>query len=195
MSARGRSPFLREVGAALALSAAAGALGALLTPPLPPEQVARGVVAALGLAYLLHVLAHSRETTGRVAVVALWGVASAALWLAGAPLAACAAVQAALLSLARSLWLRGRLAEAALDAALSALALCFAFWAATRTQSLFLASWTFFLAQAAHVAIPGLAARGLGRRRADVPLEDPNRDFAAAHGAAEEALRRIAARR
>jgi hypothetical protein len=58
-----------------------------------------------------------------------------------------------------------------------------------------LAVWSFFVIQALHVGVPGLAARWLEVRPTAAGDEPRNRNFGDALAAGEEALRRIAARR
>lgn len=202
MSARAPTgSFLREAAAGFVLSIAAGALGAALGFVLPAGALARVLVAALGLVCVVRVLTRSRENTGRVVTLVLWCAAAAGLELGGAGLPAYVAAHAALLSVVRSLFLHRRLIEAALDGGLTLLALGFAAWAAARADSVFLAAWCFFLVQAMHVAIPALADRLVRAGAspatcdADTAGHAANRRFTDALGAADEALRRIAARR
>jgi hypothetical protein len=59
----------------------------------------------------------------------------------------------------------------------------------------FLAAWSFLLVQALHVSIPGFVAHWSEPKRKEMPSGDPNRGFADAFKAADEALHRIAGQR
>lgn len=195
MSAPRRTAYLEELAAAAVLTLAAGVLSVVLGPQITEPALVRVVVAGIGLAYLVRTLACSNETAGRVVVPALWVGGSAAVWAAGAAPVAFVVLHAAGVWLVRSLHVHERLEEAALDLALGAAALGFAVWAAARVGSLPAAVWCFCVVAAWHVAIPELAAK-LARRRAHVPAtETSGRNFSRALAAADEALRRIAARR
>jgi hypothetical protein len=194
MSARLRKPtFLGEAAAGFVISVVAAVVALSLSFVLPAGVVARLVVAALGLTLVLRAMARSSEKTGRIVTVAVWLAAAAGIWLIGASLVTTVVVHVALVWLVRSLFAYSRLVEAALDLGLTLLALSFAVFAAVRTDSVFLAAWSFLLLQALHVAIPGLALRMTSRAAREGPCSDPNRGFADAFKAADEALQRIAA--
>lgn len=195
MTRRWKNPsFMREVGLGLVLSLAAAAIATTLSFAVPIDILARGIVAALGLAYLLQTLARSTEKTGRVVTVALWVLMAATAWLASWSVPAYLAIHVAMIWLVRSLYAYSRFMEAALDLGLTLLALSFAVWAGVRTESLFLASWCFFLIQAMHVAIPRIVTRMLRPKTPEIANEDFNQGFAAAFNAADEALQRMASR-
>lgn len=196
MTARTRMPtFLGEAAFGFVVSLVAAAAATALSFVMPAGVVARLIVAALGLALVLHTIAASAEKTGRIVTVALWLAAAAGIWLTGVALPAYVAVHVALAWLVRSLFLRSRLIEAGLDLGLTALALSFAALAAVRTESVFLATWSFVLIQALGVSIPGLASRMTTPVERETPISDPNRGFMDAFKAADEALHRIAGQR
>lgn len=196
---RNRPSFFREVGFSLVLCLVAAAATAALSFVLPNYLVVRAVIAALGLAYVMHTIAGSQEKTGRIVTLVVWFVAASLAWFGNFGLPAYLAFHVTLIWLTRSLYLYSSLVEPTLDFGLTMLAVCFAAWAAIRTDSLFLSSWCFFLIQALHVAIPGVTSRFLRRADArqlnkDPDGEDPNGGFVDARNAADEALHRIAAR-
>lgn len=196
MSARSRRPgFLGEVVFGFAVSAVAAALALTLAFVAPGAVVARLVIAGLGLALVLRAIGRSDEKTGRVVAVVVWFVVAAAVWLSGASLPVYLVVHLALAWLARSLFMYSRLLEAGIDLGLSLLAISFAVFAAVRTDSVFLASWCFFLVQAFQASIPGIAARLTTPAAKDEAGDDPNRGFAEAFKAADEALHRLAGQR
>lgn len=196
MSARSRRPgFLGEVLFGFAVSLVAAAVALTLAFVVPGALVARLLIAAIGLTLVLRAIGRSSERTGRIVTVVVWFAAAAAVWLGGASLPVYLATHLVLAWLARSLFSYSRLLEAGLDFGLCLLAISFAVFAAVWTESVFLASWCFFLAQAFRVAIPGLAARLTTPGARDEPAGDPNRGFADAFKAADEALHRLAGQR
>ena len=142
----------------------------------------RFVIPLLGLAYLLYLVSRSGEHTGRVTVVVVWCVMSLALWWIAPPLALYVLIHAGALWLTRSLYFYSGIIPSLLDLALTGFALLTAAWALSRTGSLFLGTWSFFLIQALFTAIPAdlnrkvrLAATSdepfeRARRRADAAL-------------------------
>ncbi|MDX1561512.1 MAG: hypothetical protein R3305_01220 [Gammaproteobacteria bacterium] len=189
-----RATFLGEAVFGFVASLVAAAVALTLGFVLPGAEVARIVVAGLGLVLVLRAIGRSNEKTGRIVTVALWLAVSAGVYWLDLGLAGYVAVHATLVWLVRSLFSYARLTDAGLDLGMTALALCFAVFAAVRTDSVFLAVWCFLLVQAAQTAIPALGARLAAGKAADVPADDPNRGFADALKAADDALQRLAAR-
>jgi hypothetical protein len=173
------------IAAALVL-AAGGAAGLALLVPLFGSGVAlRLLVALLGLGYVLYVLGRSRERVGRIATVGLWALCAAGIWLVGLPLPAYVLVHVGMLWLVRSLYCRSGVLGALADLGLCVLGLGFAAWAMSRSGSVPLALWCFFLIQAFHASIPSsFALRGAAPR-------DEDAAFDRAHRAAEAALKRF----
>ena len=191
MSAAKRPSLVAELGVALALSSVAAALGLTLMLIFPAGTALRILIALCALAYLLYRLGMAGEKTGRITAIVLWGVATAAVSWLGLPLGAYLATQAAMLWLVRSLYGYSSLVAAGEDLALTALGLAFAVWAVVRTDSLFLATWCFFLIEALHVFIP---ASGYRQSGVDAPAAATDDAFANAHRAAQAALTRLARR-
>lgn len=192
---RRRASFFGEIGFGLIISLVTAALGLTLALLLPADLVARAVVTALGLAFVLRALARSGESTGRITVAVVWALATVAAWIFDPGLAGFVALHAGMIWLVRSLYTYSRITEAALDLGLTALAVSFAVWALVRTDSVFLAVWCFALIQAMHIALPAITDRLLQRGERETEHDDPNRGFADALNAADEALQRLAARR
>jgi hypothetical protein len=190
-----KTSFLGEVAFGFVISLVAAAVALSLSYLMPAPFVARLVVAALGLAVVVRAISRSGERTGRIVTLAIWVVVAAAVWGAGVALPTFIVVHVTLAWLVRSLFCYARIIEAGCDFGLTLLALSFAVFAAVRTDSVFLAAWSFLLVQALHVAIPGLVARWTEPKARDLPLGDPNRGFADAFKAADEALHRIAGQR
>jgi hypothetical protein len=185
--------LVHGIGVALALSLAGGALLFALAPLLVAGTALRLLVALLGAAYLIYLLAGSAQRTGRIATLGIWTAVAAALWITSPPLSLYVLIHVGMLWIARSLYYYSGLLPVLADLGLNLLALAFAGWALARSGSPFLALWCFFLVQALFVLIPE-RIRGLARRSTpdEVGADDA---FQRAHRAAEAALRRLAATR
>ena len=196
MSRRKRkATFSGEIAFGFVISLVAAALAVALSFALSPAVTLRLLVAGVSLALVVRTIARSGAKTGRIAAVAAWIVAGLGLWFSGVGLPAFALAHALFVWLARSLYSYSRFTEAALDLGLSTLALSFAAFAAVRTESVLLATWSFLLLQSFHAAIPGLVSAWFSPDADEHPTADPNREFARALKAADEALRRIAGER
>lgn len=185
--------FIREAGLGFVLSAAAAAAATAGLVFFPAGLVIRAVTAAVALAYIVLTIGRSAESAGRIVTVALCLAAIGAAWLSGFGVAGFLAVNVGLIWLVRALYVRSGFIDAVLDFCLLVPAAGFAAWAALRTQSIWLACWSFFVLQALHVGIPALCARVTKRAPAVPDDESANRRFCEASRTAEEALRRIAA--
>jgi hypothetical protein len=188
MSARGQASFTHAIGVAVVLSLSGAAVLAALGPFFGSGALLRGVIAALGLAYVLYLVGRSGERVGRVTTVACWALGAGAAWAAGLPLVTFVLVHVGLVWLVRSLYYYSGVLPAAIDFGLSLLGTAFAVWAAQRTGSLGLALWCFFLVQAFHLFIPESVRPRSTRSEADDA-------FARAHRAAESAVRRLSSAR
>lgn len=189
-----KATFLGEAAFGFAISLTAAAIALTLSFVLPATFVARLVVAGLGLTLVVRAVSRSDEKTGRIVTLAVWAAIAVGIWLLGVGLPIYIVVHVTLAWLARSLFTYSRLIEAGIDLALSLIALSFAIFAVVRTDSVFLAAWSFVLVQAFHACIPSLAARWVAPQERSLPVGDPNRGFADAFKAADDALHRIAGR-
>ncbi len=184
-----RPSFLE--GALVALAAAVGAsVGySALRLLLPASQALTLVLAALGLGYLLYLLARSREPAGRVLLVLVWLAATGvALALVPGPLAQ-AATQLGLIWIGRIWCFQRTPLVALLDLGLILAGGLAALWAIVHTGSLFLAVWSLMLIQALFTAVPARP----GHAPDLAPLAEPD-PFDLARRAAKTALSRIECR-
>jgi hypothetical protein len=186
---RSRPSLTRELVIGFGLSLVGAAFAASLTLALPASGAYRAVIAALGLAYVLHRLSVASDRVGRVVTVIVWCAAAIVTWLVAPPFAVYVAVHAGLIWLVRTFYVHADLRGALADLGLSVLSLVFAVWALRRTESFFFGSWCFFLIQAMHIAIPAWLAKRAPHGGDDLP-EDR---FGQAHRSAQEALKRLAA--
>ena len=181
-----RPTFLEGVAVALVTSLLGSLMYAVLVPTFASGPVLRLLVAGIGLGYLIYLLRRSPERVGRITLAALWGVATAAIWLLELPLLSYLALHLGLIWLARSLCFYSSVLSALADLALSGAGLAAALWAASHSHSLFLGIWSLFLVQALFAFIP----TNLQRRDKTAPPTEPDR-FDRAHRAAEAALRKL----
>lgn len=192
---RVQTTFLREAAVGAVLSLAAGLVVAALDSHVADATAVRTAVAALGFVTVARMLFAAREQTGGLVCLALLAALTGTLWLVGVGLGVFVVAQVVALWSVRALYVHARRNESVLDAVLLVLALGFAGWAYAEVASVAAASWCFFLVAALHVELADAMAR-LGRTRAPAPHETAaHRAFAGALDAAEEALRRLEARR
>jgi hypothetical protein len=169
---------------AFVLSFSGAAVLAATAPWLGTATALRAVIAALGFAYTLYIIARSGERVGRITTLACWLAIASGAWLVGLPLGAYVLVHLGLVWLIRSLYHYSGLLPALADLGLTLLGAAFAVWATQRTGGAWLAFWCFFLVQAFHVFVPAT----LTRAKPAIDVDDP---FARAHRAAEAAVRRL----
>jgi hypothetical protein len=196
MNARNARPlFGREAGIGLLLSVTGGGLFMLVSGLLGTDGALRTVIAFVGGCYVLRQLTVSRRRIGRITAITLWCLSACAAWLLQPPLVLYVLIHVGLAWLVRSLYRYVSFLSVTADLGLSGAALGIAIWTLSRTGSLVLAIWCFFLLQALHVAIP---ATFLRRPRDHVSsgaapaCEEP---FDHAHRSAQAALRRLGLQR
>ena len=174
--------FWREAGIALVLSAAGAVAFGALSPLVGGAPALRFVSLALGSAYLASLLLASQERVGRAVVLAASSATALLLVLWNPPWWCWVLSQAGLIWLVRSLYRYDSLFAALADAVLGLFALATACVAMQRSQSLFLALWSYFLVQTLFVLIP----RSMQAASREAPVDG----FTEALGVAESALRR-----
>lgn len=183
-----RPSFLHGVLVAALLGFFGSAVVATLTPFVGLGAVVRLVIPALGLAYLLYLFSRSEERVGRVTTLALWGVLAAITWLVAPPLPLYLLLHVGAIWLVRSLYFYSGVMPALMDLGLSALSVSATVWAISRSGSVFLATWCFFLVQALFVAIPP-AVNNKRREQCNTAVESET--FEAARRQADQALRQL----
>ncbi len=183
-----RPTFFHGVVVAAVLGFFASAIVATLTPFVGLGTVIRLVIPALGLAYLLYLLSRSPERLGRVTALSLWSVLAAATWWVSPALPLYLLIHVAAIWLIRSLYFYSGVMPALMDLGISTLSISATVWAITRSGSVFLATWCFFLVQALFVAIPP----AIKARRAEPQRACPaNENFENARRQADQALRQL----
>ena len=180
--------FLEGVGVALAISLTGGALFTAMDTVFPGVPVLRLLIAGIGLAYVVYLLSRSPERVGRLTAAASWLLVAGLLWFTQPPLLLYLCVHLGMVWLIRSLYFYSSALSAVADLGLNGLGLAAALWALTRTGSVFLAIWCFFLVQALFVVIPKSVKRKPGATRGGHKSEDR---FQHAYRAAETAVRKL----
>jgi hypothetical protein len=183
-----RPTFLHGVIVAAVLGFFASAVVATLTPFVGFGHVVRLVIPALGLAYLLYLLGRSEERLGRITTISVWSALAAITWWISPPLPMYLLIHVAAVWLVRSLYFYSGILPALMDLGLNTLSISAFVWAITRSGSVFLATWCFFLVQALFVAIPPALAKKRTQQRS-TPAE--SEQFETARRQADQALRQL----
>jgi len=183
--------FLEGAAVALVMSLAGSVLYTALDAVFPGIPAARLLIAGLALAYLVYLLGRSPERIGRVTAAAGWLLVAGGLWFTHPPLLLYVCAHLGVLWLIRSLYFYSSALSALADLGLNGLALATAVTALTRTGSVGLAIWCFFLVQALFVVIP----KSLGPRPGARPSAHVDEDrFHQAYRVAERAVRHLSTR-
>lgn len=177
-----RPSFIQGVIVAAILGFFASVVVAALTPFVGLGAVIRLVIPALGLAYLLYLFSRSTERLGRVTTLAFWSALAVITWWMAPPLPLYLFIHVGAVWLVRSLYFYSGLVPALMDLGISTLSVSATVWAITRSGSVFLATWCFFLVQALFVAIPPTMQRKneQAKQRADDNFDSARRQADAA---------------
>jgi len=150
-------------------------------------QTQAAVITLLSLAYLFYLLRRAPVRTGRVTFVGSWTLLSLAALAYGLPTGLYLLLQLGCIWLARALYFRTGLFGALADLGLHALAAAAAVWAFSRSGSVLLSLWSFFLVEALFPLWPGYQTKSTDAR--DANLINPR--FEQAHRTALAALHRM----
>jgi len=171
------------------LASLAGATGFFALSFLFTEEMAiRLAISGLAFFYSLYLLSRSGERIGRITVMLLGCLLSAAVWLFYPPLTLFLILHVLSIWLIRSLYFYSRLFPSLADMGLCLFGIASAFWTLHHTGSPFLTFWCFFLIQAVFVAIP------TGNRQTfadEAALSNSEVEFKRAYQAAEAAVRKL----
>jgi len=151
------------------------------------DALLRLIIATISFAYVAYLLSRSHEKTGRMTILVLWILISAAISLFSPSLTLYLLVHIVLISLVRSLYFYSSLFAALLDMALNGLSVSAGVWAGLQTGSIMLSLWCFFLVQALFVIIPA----NMQRQKGSELHSSSQGCFDQAHRSALEALRKI----
>jgi hypothetical protein len=180
--------FPEGVSVALAASLAGSMLYTAMDAVFPGAPVLRLLIAGISLAYVVYLLGRSPERVGRITAAAAWLLVAGVLWFTQPPLLLYVFAHMGTLWIIRSLYFYSSTLSALADLGLNGLSLAAAIWALTRTGSVFLGIWCFFLMQALFVFIPKNVGRKPGAVQASHGCEDR---FQHAYHSAEAAVRKL----
>ena len=183
-----RPGFLHGVIIAAVFGFFTSTVVATLTPFIGFGSVIRLAIPALGLAYLLYLMSRSEERLGRVTTLFLWSVLAIATWWVAPPFPLYLLIHVAAVWLVRSLYFYSGVLPALMDLGLNALSISAAIWAITRSGSVLLATWCFFLVQALFVAIPPTMTR---KKKPECNTAADSEHFERARRQADAALRQL----
>jgi hypothetical protein len=183
MSPQRRPTFLQGVLVALISSFFGAALLVALSGAFGAGATLRFVIAASAGAYLAYLLALRGTGAGRVTIAVAWLLAACTIGAFLEPLSIYCIAHTGLIWFARSALFHRSIVSAGADLVLSGLALAAACWAVRQSHSAWLASWCFFLVQAAFVAIPASLAPASAAAGAGAGDDRFSRAERAAHAA------------
>jgi hypothetical protein len=182
-----RPSFLHGVVVAAIFGFLASVIVATLTPFVGLSAVIRLVIPVLGAAYLFYLFSRSPERVGRVTTITMWSALAIAAWWLAPPLPLYLLTHVIAVWLVRSLYFYSGFVPALIDLGLSALSVSATMWAVSRSGSVFLATWCFFLVQALWAFLPRrLPAKGKNKAKAQ-----DNTRFESARRRADAALRQL----
>ncbi|MDH3990845.1 MAG: hypothetical protein OEV34_17050 [Gammaproteobacteria bacterium] len=181
-----RPTFMHGVIVAAVLAFVASVVVATLTPFIGLGSVVRLMIPALSFAYILYLLRSSYERTGRITTLSLWSALAIVTWWISPPLPFYVLTHVGAVWLVRSLYFYSGIFPALMDLGLSAFSVSAFVWAVSRTGSVFLATWCFFLVQALFIAIPPAIKKSWGTSESS-----GNEPFDRARRQADEALRAL----
>ncbi len=181
-----RPTFIHGVIVAAVLAFVASAFIAALTPFIGIDSVVRLVIPTLSFAYILYLLRSSNERIGNLTTLFVWCALAVVTWWIAPPLPFYVLIHVGAIWLVRSLYFYAGVFPALIDLGLSALSVSAFVWAVSRTGSVFLGTWSFFLVQAVFTAIP----TAIGKRNRPKAMVD-NESFDRARRRADEAIRQL----
>jgi hypothetical protein len=182
--------FLEGVLVAAVLAICGDVIFCVLPWFFEPWETQVAAITLLSLAYLVYLLHRAPETIGRVILTAGWTSLSSVALAYGLPIGEYLLLQLGCIWLVRVVLFRTSLFGAVADLGLHVLAAAAAVWAYSRSGSVLLSLWSFFLIQALFPLWPGYRSRS--KRAADQDLANPR--FELAHRTALAALQRLTIR-
>jgi len=190
-----RPEFSEGVIVAILVSLTATVAFTVLSSFFPTRWLLQAMIAGVSLSYVFYLLIRSQEKTGRITVIAVWGVVTVLTWLFSPSTMITLFVHVGLIWLVRALYYYTSLIVALVDLGLTLFGIAAAIWTLMYTHSLFLSVWCFFLIQALFVVLPTDLSPGLFKSRNKDPLRkeiSPQDDvFEQAYLSAKSALRQI----
>ena len=149
-----RPAFSEGIVVAILVSLAVTVVFTVLSSFFPTRWLLQALIAGVSLSYVCYLLVRSQEKTGRLTVIAVWGVITVVTWLFSPSTIITLFVHVGLIWLVRALYYYTSLVVALVDLGLTLFGMAAAIWTLLYTHSLFLSVWCFFLIQALFVVLP-----------------------------------------
>ncbi|MEX0976481.1 MAG: hypothetical protein WDZ50_05235 [Woeseia sp.] len=146
--------FMSGAAVAFILALIAGASVFVPVPSAGISPLLQLLASILGFLYLVWLIRGSQRRSGRLVALAFWGALSVGCWILAPTLSVFLLVHITAIWLIRSCLVYSGLLPALLDLALTAVSTAAAGLAFSRSGSVFLTTWCFFLLQALFVSIP-----------------------------------------
>jgi len=192
-----RPAFSEGVIVAILVSLVATIAFTVLSSFFPTRWLLQVMIAGVSFSYICYLLVRSQEKTGRLTVIAVWGVVTVLTWLFSPSTIIMLFVHVGLVWLVRALYYYTSLIMAMIDLGLTLFGIAAAIWTLMYTHSLFLSVWCFFLIQALFVVLPTDLSSGLFKIKTEnkntISKEVSSKDdvFEQAYLSAKSALRQI----
>ena len=188
-----RPAFSEGIIVAILVSLTVTIVFTVLSSFFPTRWLLQALIAAVSVSYVCYLLIRSQERTGRLTVIALWGVITVVTWLFSPSTIISLFVHVGMIWLVRALYYYTSLIVALLDLGLTLFAMTAAIWTLLYTNSLFLSVWSFFLIQAVFVVLPTDLQPGSSKKNNQVTKQNSHQTdgFEQAYLSAKSALTQI----
>lgn len=181
--------FFEGVAVAVIAAISAEILSGLLPWLIGQWSATLSITSLLSLTYLLYLLSRAPTKTGRVTLLLIWSVCSFSAVALDLGITFFLMWQLAFIWLTRCFYFHTGLFGALADLALHGLAASAAVWAYSRSGSVFLSVWSFFLVEALFPLLPSSQSI-----ITDASESSNNLRFEQAHRTALSALERLSTR-
>jgi len=192
-----RPALFEGILVALIVSIVASAVFTIMSAFFPTSWILHALIAGTSFVYLMYLLFRSHEKVGKPTVVAVWTLVTIAAWMFSPSLLISLFVHISLIWLVRALYYYSSLFMALFDLGLILFAMAASIWTIYHTNSLFLATWCFFLLQSVFVFIPEDLREHLKVKRGAPEVSNPeksnpaNDGFEQAYLTAQTAIRQL----
>lgn len=188
-----RPAFSEGIIVAIMVSLVVTVMFTVLSSFFPTRWLLQALIAGVSFSYICYLLVRSQEKTGRLTVIALWGVITVVTWLFSPSTIISLFVHVGMIWLVRALYYYTSLIVALLDLGLTLFAMATAIWTLLYTNSLFLSVWCFFLIQAVFIVLPPDLKSSLRKTNKKLSVQGSSQDdvFEQAYLSAKSALRQI----
>ena len=190
-----RPAFSEGIIVAILVSLTVTVVFTVLSSFFPTRWLLQALIAGVSFSYVCYLLIRSQEKTGRLTVIAVWGVITVVTWLFSPTMIITLFVHVSMIWLVRALYYYTSLLVALFDLGLTLFAMAAAIWTLMYTNSLFLSVWCFFLIQAVFVVFPSDLKPVSANKSNQTSKQNSSQDdvFEQAYLSAKSALKQISA--